>query len=229
MPLVTLGLRLKRVRERSGRSLRAVARQSGLSASFLSQMERGKSQPSVATLYLLAQLLDVSIDELFAADGPADAQPVDAVVPAEEIEVVPQGPRMPVSLSRSDLGSPADAWPHERSLPKLSVTRPGERHVLKMDSGVIWERLVDNTGTALDFIEIIYPARSSSTTDQRMLRHSGWEFGWLIEGELEITVGFDLVTLHAGEAIGFDSATPHLLANKTDRVARGIWCVRHTS
>src|SRR4051794_39956515 len=62
-PLVTLGIRLKRVRERSGRSLREVARELGVSASFLSQMERGKSQPSVATLYSLAQLLKVSIDE----------------------------------------------------------------------------------------------------------------------------------------------------------------------
>jgi uncharacterized cupin superfamily protein len=60
-----------------------------------------------------------------------------------------------------------------------------------------------------------------------MLRHSGSEFGWLIEGELEITVGFEVFTLHQGEAIGFDSATPHLLANKTSRVARGIWVVRH--
>jgi uncharacterized cupin superfamily protein len=109
----------------------------------------------------------------------------------------------------------------------LSVTRPGERHVLEMDSGVIWERLVDNTGTGLDFIEIIYPPHSSSTNDQRMLRHSGFEFGWLIEGELEVTVGFEVLTLRAGEAIGFDSAVPHLLANRTDAPVRGIWCVRH--
>src|SRR5262249_45322377 len=139
------------------------------------------------------------------------------------------GPGIPAPLSRSHLGSPADAWPRVPTLPRLSVTRPGERHVLRMDNGVSWERLVDNTGTGLDFIEIIYPPHSSSTNDKRMLRHSGWEFGWLIEGELDITVGFEVVSLHAGEAIGFDSATPHLLANKADVVARGIWCVRHGS
>jgi uncharacterized cupin superfamily protein len=60
-----------------------------------------------------------------------------------------------------------------------------------------------------------------------MLQHSGFEFGWLIEGELEITVGFDTVTLRVGEAIGFDSAVPHLLANRTGSAVRGIWCVRH--
>lgn len=218
-PLVTLGIRLKRARERSGRSLREVARELGVSASFLSQMERGKSQPSVATLYSLTQLLNVSIDELFAEEDHRDV--------AEQAAVVPR--RKPlVPVNRSQLGSLADAWPHERQLPTLSLTRPGERHVLEMDSGVIWERLVDNTGTGLDFIEIIYPPHSSSTTDQRMLRHSGFEFGWLIEGELEVTVGFEVLTLRAGEAIGFDSAVPHLLANRTDSVVRGIWCVRHS-
>ena len=67
--VVKLGVRLKRIREKSGMSLRAVARQLGVSASFLSQLENGKSQPSVATLYSLAQLLDVSIDELFSTDA----------------------------------------------------------------------------------------------------------------------------------------------------------------
>jgi transcriptional regulator with XRE-family HTH domain len=213
-PLVTLGVRLKGVRERSGKSLREVARQLGVSASFLSQMERGKSQPSVATLYSLAQFLEVSIDELFAADRPPEDRSLEPV-PVRE------------TVSRSDLGSPADAWPRANKLPGLSVTRPGERHALELDSGVIWERLVDNTGAGLDFIEIIYPPHASSTNDKRMLRHSGSEFGWLVEGELEITVGFEVFTLHAGEAVGFDSAIPHLLANKTDGVARGIWCVRH--
>jgi transcriptional regulator with XRE-family HTH domain len=215
-PLVTLGIRLKRVRERTGRSLREVARELGVSASFLSQMERGKSQPSVATLYSLSQLLNVSIDELFAED---DGDTVEVPAPKPVAPVTP--------VNRSQLGSLADAWPHAQQPPTLSVTRPGKRHVLEMDSGVIWERLVDNTGTGLDFIEIIYPPHSSSTNDQRMLQHSGFEFGWLIEGELEVTVGFEILTLRAGEAIGFDSAVPHLLANRTDTAVRGIWCVRH--
>jgi transcriptional regulator with XRE-family HTH domain len=225
-PVVSLGGRLKRVRERSGRSLREVARQLGISASFLSQMERGKSQPSVATLYSLAQLLDVSIDELFAADE-HDDKPLAEGIPGHgapgPIQRV-RGRSRPVSRAER---APADPWPGRRTAARLSVTRPGERHVLEMGSGVIWERLVDNTGAGLDFIQITYPPHSSSTDDKRMLQHSGREFGWLIEGELEITVGFELVTLHAGEAIGFDSAIPHLLANRTDQVARGIWCVRH--
>lgn len=204
-------------------SLREVARQLGVSPSFVSQLENGKSQPSVATLYSFAQLLSVSIDELFAEedlspglDPPTRRRKLDAT----HTHAVLSDPALPSAPS-------GGRWPREQALAKLSVTRPGERHVLEMDSGVIWERLADNSGTALDFIEITYPPHSTSTTGQRMLQHAGSEFGYLLEGELEITVGFDVLTLRVGEAIGFDSAIPHLLVNRTDVPARGIWCVRH--
>lgn len=220
-----LGGRLRHVRLASGRSLREVARQLGVSASFVSQIENGKSQPSVATLYSLAQLLDVSVDELFAVQveqPPATAVSTGgqhAVAPADENHE--HGP-----INRSDLGSPSNAWPVAAQT-RLSVTRPGGRRRLEMDSGVVWEQLATNTGPGFDFMEIVYPPHSTSTTDQRMLQHAGREFGYLLEGELEITVGFEAFVVSAGDALGFDSAMPHLLANKTDHPARGIWFVLH--
>ncbi len=217
-PVVALGARLKRVRQQAGLSLREVARQLGVSPSFVSQLENGKSQPSVATLYSISQLLDVSIDQLFALDGPG-ARSVPTTTMPEEVPGAP--------ISRSDLGSPADAWRSEQVLARLSVTRPGERVRLEMDSGVVWEQLATNTGRGLDFLEIVYPPHSTSTNDNRMLRHAGSEFGYLIEGQLEITVGFEVFTLRAGEAVGFDSSMPHLLSNRADVAARGIWFVQH--
>jgi uncharacterized cupin superfamily protein len=98
-----------------------------------------------------------------------------------------------------------------------------------MDSEVVWEQLAGNTGRDLDFIEIIYPPHASSTTDQRMLQHAGFEYGYVLAGELEVTVGFETVRLAAGDSIGFDSAVPHLIRNVTDVPARGIWVVRHVS
>ena len=223
-PVVNLGARLKHHRQLSGMSLRELARQLGVSPSFVSQLENSKSQPSVATLYSISQLLDVSIDELFAVEAASVVEEKPRAVQATHAAAA-QAETGPIS--RSDLGSPADAWPSGRSPSKLSVTRPGQRVRLEMDSGVVWEQLATNTGTALDFIEVIYPPHSTSTNDHRMLQHAGSEFGYLIEGELEVTVGFDVVVLRAGDALGFDSAMPHLLANRTDVPARGIWFVRH--
>jgi transcriptional regulator with XRE-family HTH domain len=228
-PVVNLGARLREVRLRSGQSLREISRQLGVSPSFVSQLENGKSQPSVATLYSLARLLDVSIDELFAVPAAVATEPAAAdVTHAETTVVVAQaGGAAAAVVSRSDFSSPIDGFPRAGGQARVSVSRPSERPRLVMDSGVIWERLADNTGNDLDFIEIIYPARSSSTTDDRMLQHAGAEFGYLLEGELEVTVGFDTFTLHPGEALGFDSSQPHLFRNLRDTPARGIWCVRH--
>ncbi len=217
-PMVNLGARLRAVRLRSGHSLREIARRLGVSPSFVSQMENGKSQPSVATLYAVSQLLDVSIDELFAAPGATPAP--DRSRPEPVVDGT-------APVNRSDFSSPVDAFPRDDSPPRVSVSRPGERPRLVMDTGVVWERLAGNTGTDLDFIEIVYPPHSSSTNDGRMMQHAGSEFGYLLEGELQVTVGFETFTLHAGEALGFESFQPHLFRNLGAVPARGIWYVRH--
>jgi transcriptional regulator with XRE-family HTH domain/mannose-6-phosphate isomerase-like protein (cupin superfamily) len=227
-PMENLAERLKRARQKAGLSLREVSRQLDISASFLSQIENGKSTPSVATLYSMAQLLGVTIDELFsgeqadAASAQSGAGSEDPHSPPVSSDILDGGP-----ISRSALGSPADAWPSDEVRSRISVTRPGGRKRLEMDTGVVWEQLATNTGAELDFMWIFYPPHSTSTNDKRMLQHSGSEFGYLLDGELEVTVGFEVFTLRAGDAIGFDSSTPHLLTNKTDRPARGIWFVRH--
>ncbi len=77
-----------------------------------------------------------------------------------------------------------------------------------MDSAVIWEQLATNTAHQIDFIEITHPPGASSTSDERMLRHDGFEYGYLLEGELEVTLGFDVFTLHTGDALGLNSSVP---------------------
>ena len=62
---MALGLQLRNARKGAGLTLRELAGRLGVSPSLLSQIENGKSQPSVATLYALAQTLQLSIDHLF--------------------------------------------------------------------------------------------------------------------------------------------------------------------
>lgn len=224
-----LGARLRNVRLATGMSLREVARQLGVSPSFVSQLENGKSQPSVATLYSLAQLLNVSIDELFAVEesAPSHDHPTWAAPEGENVEVL-HSHNGSAPVRRSELAFPVSSHPGERgTADRISVTRPGSRSRLEMDTGVVWERLATNTGSDLDFIEIVYPPHSNSTNDGRMLQHAGSEFGYLLEGELEVTVGFEVLTLHAGEAIGFESSQPHLFRNLHSEPARGVWFVQH--
>ncbi len=59
-----LGAGIRAAREARGYSLRAVASTVGISPSLLSQVETGKTEPSVSTLWAVATYLEASIDEL---------------------------------------------------------------------------------------------------------------------------------------------------------------------
>lgn len=62
---VDVASRIRELREERSLSIRALARLSGLSANALSMIERGKSSPSVSTLYKVSTALDVPITSLF--------------------------------------------------------------------------------------------------------------------------------------------------------------------
>lgn len=251
MPAVSLGLQMRVARKEARLTLRELARRLGVSPSFLSQIENGKSQPSVATLYAMAQVLKVSIDDLFTAEGSTatsremsgvkvmsrseqeslgESTPDMASVLNEASQLRQEGGISGVSETaarRADLGSLSAVWQDASDVARLSVTTPGKRTRLVMDTGVVWEQLATNTAHQLDFIEILYPPGASSISDQRMLRHHGFEYGYLLEGELEVTLGFETFVLHAGQAMGLNSSIPHLFRNPGDTPARGIWFVHH--
>jgi transcriptional regulator with XRE-family HTH domain len=66
---VALGRWLRLLRKRQGLSLAAVAAQSGLSQSFLSQMERGLVQPSLRSVNRVARALGTTASAVFALQG----------------------------------------------------------------------------------------------------------------------------------------------------------------
>lgn len=68
-----LGGRVRALRERSGLSLREVARRLDISASAVSQIERGRLQPSVSRLLAIVDVLGVGFADLF--DDNADTNP----------------------------------------------------------------------------------------------------------------------------------------------------------
>jgi transcriptional regulator with XRE-family HTH domain len=67
---VDVGERLRELRRRRRATLKTVADRSGLSESFLSQVERGRSNASVASLRRIADALGVSVADLFEPAGP---------------------------------------------------------------------------------------------------------------------------------------------------------------
>src|ERR671934_2711529 len=66
---VDVGERLRAIRRSRRATLRTIAARSGLSESFLSQVERGRSSASIASLRRIGDALGVSMADLFGPDG----------------------------------------------------------------------------------------------------------------------------------------------------------------
>jgi transcriptional regulator with XRE-family HTH domain/quercetin dioxygenase-like cupin family protein len=205
----SLGERLKDLRVKAGLTLRELARQAGVSPSFVSQIENGKSQPSVATLYSFSQLLDVSIDELFND---------------KEVGPTPLPPPVPAAVTNGRL-DPIRAWKPSEYSNRVSVVHPSHRPHLTMDEGVTWERLAATPEHAVNFMKISYAPGAHSTVGGDLVTHEGYEYGYVLAGVVEVTVGEEVFILRAGESLGFDSSIPHVLRNLSTEVFEGIWFV----
>ena len=74
-----IGERLRAERQRSGMTVREIARRVGVSPSLVSQIERDKVNPSVSTLYGLVTVLGLTMGDLFGEPSTApEARPASA-------------------------------------------------------------------------------------------------------------------------------------------------------
>jgi transcriptional regulator with XRE-family HTH domain len=64
-PTAVVGRRMRELRAGRRLRLRDIADRSGLSESFLSQLERGRANASVASLLKIAEALDITVADLF--------------------------------------------------------------------------------------------------------------------------------------------------------------------
>jgi mannose-6-phosphate isomerase-like protein (cupin superfamily) len=105
------------------------------------------------------------------------------------------------------------------------VVEPHQRRRLVLDSGVVWEQLSSAHESAVDFLQVRYEVGGSSVPGEHLTRHSGIEYGYIISGTLEVSLGFDTYRIGPGDSISFDSATPHRLTNNGDVPVEAIWFV----
>lgn len=187
-----VGPRLRAGREQKKISLRELARRLGISPSAVSQIETGKSRPSVSTLYSIVNELGMSLDELFI-DGAGDEKPVS-----------------PALRDSSSL---------------RYVQSAATRQVVELESGVRWEQLTTQADPEADFLYVVYDVGGSSNPEGRLIRHSGREYGLVLSGMLEVTIGFNNYKLSSGDSISFDSTIPHRLHNVGPKPVRAVWFV----
>jgi len=221
-----IGARVRDERLRRGISLRALAREAGVSASLISQIETGRIRPSVSTLYAVTGALGLSITHLLegAPDlpntpGGDDESGTSPVVTAGLAAMLARNP----VATRAPAAAPDGSGADDRAGSEV-FTSPGGREVITLDSGVVWEVMGQIAGERVDFLRITYDPGSASSSGE-LMRHPGTEYGFLVSGRLIAQVGDAERVLAPGDAISFRSDTPHRYRNEGDEPAVGIWVV----
>ena len=199
-----MGSRLRAARVARSLSLRDLAGRLGVSPSLISQIETGRANPSVSTLYAIADELDLSLDELLFNDrrGPESGS-----VAAE-----PAG----------SPGGPGKAGAGGRPEP---VQRAATRNRIRLASGVKWERLTTTSEPGVEFLHVTYEVGGASSPEDAFQRHEGHEWGYVLSGMLQVRIGFEEYVLEPGDAISLNSTVPHRLANIGLVPVEAIWFV----
>lgn len=202
-----VGVRLRAAREKASLSVRELARRVGVSPSFVSQVELGRTAPSVGTLYAIATELGLSLDTVMAAgagahDDTDNSPPKPAGAGVAVHDVLPQ--------------------PEIGSLPGLQ--RANARPELFL-AGVRWERLTPEDDPKVEFLRVTYPPATESCPPNNLMNHGGREYLHVLSGHLEVQVAFARQVLGPGDSLNFDSTIPHRLSNPYDQDCTAIWFV----
>lgn len=191
-----LGRRLRAARVRRSLGVRELARQVGCSASLVSQIERGRATPSVATLVALSAALEVSLDELLDPVAPKARSGGSALPLASGLAGFPG-----VVLRRAERRSPEAACRVHRQL----LTPVAEE--------------------GAEFAEVVFEAGPASPGSAQASRHAGREYALILEGVLEAHVGRLHHRLGPGDSLAFDASVPHRFENLGPGPVRAIWFV----
>lgn len=211
--MIHIGEKLRTARLRQNMSLRDLAEKAEVSASLLSQIENGKANPSVRSIYSIAAALALPTNYFFP-DGVEE--------PPETLNVS----RMTTSAVRAlpiEDREENDLFQDQPHPLKGPVVCRNARGRIELMGGVTWERLTPGREEDIEFMEIRYEVGASSGA--KMSRHNGREFGLILEGELTVELGFESYILHTGDSITLDSTVPHRMINTGSVPVQAVWVV----
>jgi len=108
----------------------------------------------------------------------------------------------------------------------VMLTRKGKRPIIRVwgsgdAQGIELERLIPARPENLlqANVHVVPPGEG---TDE-LISHSGQEFGFVLEGQVELIVSGQKIDLSQGDTFVFESSRPHGYRNRGRRIARIIW------
>jgi len=162
-----IGERIKRLRLKKSMGLVELGKHTGLSASFLSQLETGRVVPTLRNLARIAMVFSKDLSYFFESE------------PHTVFRIHKKNERV--------------------RLPQTGVDDP--TYYFESLGYMVPDRHLD------PYYAEFVPLKKN--TDVRPHVHPGYEFLYLLDGELEIRHGDKIHLLEAGDSVYFDASTPH--------------------
>jgi transcriptional regulator with XRE-family HTH domain len=179
-----IGERIKRLRLKKSMGLVELGRHTGLSASFLSQLETGRVVPTLRNLARIAMVFSKDLSYFF------DTEP---------------HPMFRIHRRKERV-----------RLPQTGVESP--TYYFESLGYMVPDRHMDPY-----YAEFV----PSPEIEPKAHLHQGFEFLYLLDGELAIRHGEHEATLEAGDAVYFDASTPHSYVCGGKRPAVAIIVTMH--
>mgnify|MGYP001123537440 CR=1 FL=1 len=171
-----VGKRLRDLRHERALTLAQLGQRAGLSASYLSQIERSVIMPSLSNLTTIAMSLDVEIGYFF-----------------------------------------------EDTTSSPSVVRSKEGKVIeRLDDAIVEFLSADPSGKKIQPYRVVCQPGASR---EQPPTHSREKFGFVLKGQLTVTVGQETFMLKAGDSIHYQTLQPHSWRNEGDEECVTLWMV----
>ena len=180
-----IGERIRRLRLKKSMGLVELGKHTGLSASFLSQLETGRVVPTLRNLARIAMVFSKDLSYFFESE------------PTAMFRIHRQKDRV--------------------RLPQTGVEPP--TYFFESLGYMVPDRHMDPY-----FAEFV-PLAGAPEPKAHM--HPGYEFLYMLDGELDLRHGDQECTLETGDSVYFDSGTPHSYECKGKRPARVIIVTMH--
>jgi transcriptional regulator with XRE-family HTH domain len=190
----TVGSRIKEKRQGENLSIRELARRTGLTASFISQVENEKANVSLDSLRRISEALGVQM-LYFLSDLGANSEAVSKEPPLESPDNKPEAMRL-----------------FDRSSPLIKKNmRP---HIFLPDSGVTYQLLTSRLDHKMEaFMGQIAPGTGNVAG---RLSIPTEEFIYCLTGVLKVGIRDQIYTLEAGDSIYFEGSDLTSISSGSD-------------
>jgi transcriptional regulator with XRE-family HTH domain len=180
-------------------TLEDVSKKTGLSKSFLSQVERGITEPSITSLKKVAKEYGYSVVNLFQEGNEVNSDWV------YQGHIQKQSETHPTYVERPEV---------VRADRRKKLCLPG--------SNVMYDLLTPDLNRQ---IEVMYMTVSKGDTsgDEPMLDPPGEKMGIVLRGVLEVRIGTERYRLEEGDSIYYPTTMPHSWRAVEGKVIEVIW------